>query len=257
MAGIFICLKSQVCNHYCIILFSVKWIIFWRYTLSATVLWNATSGGQPLVIHSHGVTVDTSTVPAHFSPASSPPQSLESCVQLPMSCLRGHTDVLLWGSEPSLGLHLDLVAPRAYRILSLFPQAQKKLSVWLRGELFLPLFLSVNFFPLLTSSIGPPNSPLGRAGITGWWMRNSPLDTLKIVDFLIIIFLNCCIKILFNLDCWGVIIIFWWPLKFCGQGSWYTLIPGMVLEERTRRFYVPWNQLELREKRGNAGRTNP
>ena len=183
MAGIFICLKPQVCNHYCIILFSVKWIIFWRYTLSATVLWNATSGGQPLVIRSHGVTVDTSTVPAHFSPASSPPQSLESCVQLPMSCLCGHTDVLLWGSEPSLGLHLDLVAPRAYRILSLFPQAHKKLSVWLRGELFLPLFLSVNFFPLLTSSIGPPNPPLGRAGTTGWWMRNSPLDTLKIVDF--------------------------------------------------------------------------
>ena len=110
-----------------------------------------------------------------------------------------------------------LGSPRAYRILSLFPQAQKKLSVWLRGELFLPLFLSVNFFPLLTSSIGPPNSPLGRAGITGWWMRNSPLDTLKIVDFLIFIFLNCCIKILFNLDCWGVIIIFGGPLNFVAK----------------------------------------
>lgn len=62
-----------------------------------------------LRICSRGVTADTSTVPAHFSSAPLPPQGLGilcTIVRGPISMAT--LIILLWGSDPSLSLLLDL-----------------------------------------------------------------------------------------------------------------------------------------------------
>lgn len=152
MADIYISLKPQVCNHHCIILFSVKWI------KCQVTGWSCDY--HPLLASSHGVTTDTPTIPAHCSAASLPPQGLESIVQLSMVLSPwSHWFFFFEVLTPHRVPTWTSGASRAYRILSI-PS-----SPWFRENPFFLLFsLQTPPLPAPPSSIGlqiPPWAGLG------------------------------------------------------------------------------------------------